>query len=58
VSLDDGPEQPLPRPEVVVERGRVLLTRRLVELADRDPVDALPGEQPLGGVDDVVPGTD
>jgi hypothetical protein len=41
-----------------VERGRVPLPGRLVELPHGDPVDALAGEQPLGGVDDVVPGAD
>jgi hypothetical protein len=58
VPLDDRPQQPVARAEVVMERGRVLLAGGLVELPDRDPVDALTSEQPLRGLDDVVPGAD
>jgi hypothetical protein len=58
VPLDDRPEQPVARAEVVMERRRVLLPGRLVELPNGDPVDALAGEQALGGVDDVVSGAD
>ena len=41
-------EQALLRAEIVVQRGDVLLTRRLDDVPGRDAIDAELGDQPLG----------
>ena len=45
VLLDQGPDEPVPVPEVVLHRPRVALARGPVDLPQGDAVDAARGEQ-------------
>ena len=55
VRREDGFDQALTGPEVVVHRGAVALTRERVDLAEADLVDAVLGEEPLPGTDQPGP---
>ena len=53
---EDRRHQPEPVVEVVLERGRVALARRRVDLAQRDAADPTLGEQHLGRGDEALLG--